>query len=359
MRESNPAPGDFPAKPRLPALRHLPAIEPGLAAFIDALPKAEAHLHLDGALSWERLRERDPSLPERPFFWAAEHRYGDFLDFLNVCHHHVAEWLTTPERYADTARTMLADCAAQNVRYVETSMHLPAALNAGSIREIIAALRSVFTEFPVIEARLFVGLSRNCYDTHHRAIEEALVHADVAGFDLHGIETLPVEPWTSDLFQRARAAGKFTKVHAGEQGPPALVRHAVEALGVNRIEHGVRAVEDPAVVQFLVDRGVTLDVCPISNLKLGVTPSLTAHPIAALHRAGVACTINTDDPFCFGNTLREDYAVLALQCGLNLAELAQLARNGFASALLTPAQKAVHFAAIDHVMAARTHPFLT
>ena len=332
-------------------LKYLPSLDPQLAAFIDALPKAELHLHLDGALPWEKIREENPQLPERPPFWAPHFRYAHFDAFLQAVAHFSSFWLTTPERYAEAANIMLAECAAQNVRYVETSIHLVAAVLAGPPSEILAAMRNAADRFPQMEVRLFLGICRDNYQLYDSVIEETLHSPYLDGIDLHGVETLPLEAWTDDLWRRARDLGKFTKAHAGEFGPAFSVREVVERLGVTRVEHGVRAAEDPDVVRLLKDRGVTLDVCPLSNLKLQVTPSLRAHSLAALHRAGVACTVNTDDPFFFGSTLREEYAVLALEAGLSRADLAQLAANGFKTALLPPAVRDQHLAEISRCLA--------
>ncbi len=339
----------------VPAPRHFPVIDPALAAFIDALPKTETHLHIDGALSLPRLRALDPDLADPPPFWAADHRYADFGDFLQICHRYVLLWLTSPERCADAVETMLAECASQNVRYVETSLSLGAALRAGPLREVVSAIRAAADRSAVPDVRFFIGFGRADHLQFSSALEEVLTLDGVDGIDLHGVETLPVLDWTVDYFQRARAAGKFTKVHAGEIGPAAHVRHAVEVLGVDRIEHGARAAEDPEVVRLLVERGVTLDVCPISNLKLRVTPSLRQHPLAALHRAGVACTLNTDDPFCFGSTLREEYAACVTELGLDRADLVRLARNGFSAALLPADRKAALVAELERT--ASSFPF--
>jgi adenosine deaminase len=107
------------------------------------------------------------------------------------------------------------------------------------------------------------------------------------------------------------------------------VRAVVERLGVRRVQHGVRAIEDPEVVALLVREGVTLDITPISNVKLQVVPSLREHPLRALLAAGVRCTVSTDDPLIFGNTLTDEYVGLATEAGFTRAELVQVARNGF------------------------------
>jgi adenosine deaminase len=129
-----------------------------------------------------------------------------------------------------------------------------------------------------------------------------------------------------------RAAGKVTKCHAGEFDGAARVREAIEVLGVKRVQHGVRAIEDPAVVKLAIERGVTFDVCPISNVGLRVVPAMREHPIRRLMKAGVRCTVSTDDPLCFANTLNDEYTALALELNFTRAELAQVARNGWAVA---------------------------
>jgi adenosine deaminase len=151
----------------------------------------------------------------------------------------------------------------------------------------------------------------------------------LAGVDLHGFEQMPTHPDTAAVWARLRAAGKVTKCHAGEFDGAARVREAIETLGVTRIQHGVRAIEDPAVVRLAADRGVTFDVCPISNVGLNVVRSMKEHPLRRLMQAGVRCTVSTDDPLCFANSITEEYETLARELDFTGAELAQVARNGW------------------------------
>jgi adenosine deaminase len=170
-------------------------------------------------------------------------------------------------------------------------------------------------------------------------LEESISWPGLAGLDLHGVETVPLEDWTRELWPAARRAGKFTKAHAGEFCDADFVRVAIEELGAQRIEHGIRAIEDPAVVGLAVAHGVAFDVCPISNLKLGVAPSLRDHPLRRLRAAGVVCTISTDDPISFGNTLQDEYEILAREMNFSPAELADIARAGFQVALVNESQR--------------------
>ena len=160
-------------------------------------------------------------------------------------------------------------------------------------------------------------------------IEDSLHWEALDGLDLHGTETTPLEPWTADVWKRARAAGKKTKAHAGEFAGPEFVWRVVDELGVTRIQHGVRSIEDPTLVRHLVDVGAVLDFCPISNVKLDVVPSMAEHPVRQLFDAGIICTLSTDDPVSFGNTLGEEYTALYQELGFTYAELGRIAANGF------------------------------
>ncbi len=163
---------------------------------------------------------------------------------------------------------------------------------------------------------------------------------------------MPMEPWTDRLWRRFRDAGKMTKAHAGEFRGPDFVREVIERLGVRRIEHGERAARDPALLDELRELDVTLDLCPISNLKLGVVTSIANHSIRKIFDAGVRCTVNTDDPVVFGNTLFDEYAILARDCGFTAPELARLARNGFEIAAMDSARKMQALREIDAAAAA-------
>jgi len=216
--------------------------------------------------------------------------------------------------------------------------------------EIVAAIRAAVPTG--LEVRIFAGMLRSDLAGELRPTIDRLHTWDgLAGVDLHGLETMRTEPDTAAVWSRLRAAGKVTKCHAGEFDGPARVREAIEVLGVTRVQHGVRAIEDPAVVRLAVDRGVTFDVCPISNVGLQVYPSLADHPLRRLAEAGVRCTISTDDPLCFANTVNEEYLAVAHGLGFSRSELAQFARNGFAVADLAAEERRRRLDAIDAVLA--------
>jgi adenosine deaminase len=148
----------------------------------------------------------------------------------------------------------------------------------------------------------------------------------------------PPEPF-APFFERARAAGLRSFPHAGELAGPASIRGALDALGAERIAHGVRAVEDRALVQELARRRTGLDICPTSNLRLGVYPSLAEHPMAHLHASGVAVTVNSDDPALFDTTLNDEVAILATMFGLGVPAIDEILLNGVRQSFLPAAQK--------------------
>lgn len=324
-------------------------VDPAFTAWVRALPKTETHLHLEGSTPPELLAAALPGHaatgPLPPPFWYPEFRYNNFDQFESLYVAEVMPYYNSVERYHLAARAVLARCAAQGCRYVELSFHLPGlAFSALDGPAVLAALHAAAP--PGLALRVFAGLCHHDYAPHRDLIEAAIHWPDLAGFDLHGPEYLPVEPWTADVWARARSAGKFNKAHAGEFMPAAFVAWVVDHLGVTRIQHGVRAIEDPALVRRLAADGVALDVCPISNVKLAVSgvPSMSAHPIRALFDAGVKVTINTDDTYFFGNTLEEEYFALHQELGFTRAELVQVARNGIDLALLDEAAKAPIYA---------------
>jgi adenosine deaminase len=320
-----------------------------VGAFIRALPKTETHLHVEGALPYALLVAWQPGrYPPDPPFQRADYRYPTFPDFERTLLDHALPWFTSVERYHEAARAIFAGHVAQNVRYVETSFHLPIAPFIGVPgREIVKAIRSAAPAG--LEVRVFAGMPRDAYREPLKAVIDDLENWDeLAGVDLHGDEAMPTEAWSAPLWRRLRDAGKTTKCHAGEFGGAGRVREAIEGLGVARIQHGVRAIEDPDVVALARDRGVTFDMCPISNVRLRVVPSMAGHPLRRLRAAGIRCTVSTDDPLCFANCVADEYAELE-RAGCAKAELAGIARGGWEVADVPAAVRAGMIAEIGRL----------
>lgn len=310
------------------------------ADFIQRLPKTETHLHIEGALPYRLLQTLDPELYADPQpCWAPDFQWKCFEDFESHLLMHATKWYTNPERYYEAAKVIFEGHLAENVKYVETSFH------AGIIElldlpgpEIVDAIKSAVPAG--LEVRVFMGMLRNGYSQKLGSILEDCVNWDgLDGIDLHGVEYLPIEAWTPKLWEKARDHGLETKAHAGEFGPAHNVKEAIEILGSRRIQHGIRAIEDDAVVQLAIDTGTTFDVCPISNVKLAVVPDIGSHPIRQLVERGVRCTVSTDDPFSFGNTVNDEYKALSAGLGFSHEGLAQFAKNGFEIALVDEAKR--------------------
>ncbi len=304
------------------------------------MPKGEFHLHLEGSLPYSLLREIDPvTYAELPPFWHRDYRFPSFADFDRELLAMAGLWFTSPERYHRAAKAIFDDAREQGVRYLETSI-ASGCLEFGGLDlfEVTAAVKSAAPEG--LTVRLFMGIHHSGYSEGYApALEEGLNCPHLDGFDIHGNEPDPLGDWAADFYRRAREAGKFTKCHAGEFMGPEFIDRAVNELGVTRIEHGVRAVESEGTMILLADRNVTLDVCPVSNIKLQVVPSFAGHPLRRLIDGGIRCTINRDDPLIFGSTLEEEYHLVQEEMGLSDGEILDLVRNGFDIALVDGEEK--------------------
>lgn len=317
--------------------------------FVQSLPKTETHLHLEGALPLELLRRVRPEFAQPPLSWPHNFKFRDFEHFEKELLDMAFSWFTSPARYHEAAKVIFARLAAQNVKYLETSFASGVIEFLGlDGKEVLGAIRAAVPDG--LEVRVFLGIHHNGAGPKMMPVlEDALGWKDLAGIDLHGTESFPIEPWTAPYWEAARQAGKYTKAHAGEFMGADFVKKIMDELRPSRIEHGVRAVEDPAVVRELIRRGIALDVCPISNHKLMPGISLANHPIRRLFDAGVKVTISTDDPISFGNRINDEYVALADRSGFERKELVQIARNGFEVALMPEAQKRPWLEQLDAV----------
>lgn len=296
-----------------------------------------------------RLREWDPvAYASPPEFHAEAFRFGSFAEFDSALLGHAVPYLTSLDRYATTAAALFADQVANNVRYCEVSFHLP--MSVFLDLPVQAFVDTILGQAPPgLAVRVFAGMLRSDYDGPARPIIDSLpTVTGLAGVDLHGDESTPTPPHLGPLWHRLRDAGLVTKSHAGEFDGPHRVREAIETLGVRRVQHGVRAVEDPDVVSLAAATGTIFDMCPRSNVRLGVTPDLRVHPLPELRAAGVRVTVSRDDAFIFPGSMNDLYADLATEMGLGFADLAALARTGFEAALLDDAT--THISEIDRVV---------
>jgi adenosine deaminase len=309
------------------------------------LPKAELHVHLEGTATPDlvrRIAQRNGlEVPEGVFAAPDRFAWRDFLDFLNT-YNMVCSVIRTGQDYRDITYEYLAGCAHDGAIYVELTASIDHSRIAGigdaEHWEGIAAGIDDARRDHGIEARILSVAVRN-YGVE-RAIEIAELtaarpHRYVVGFSLAGDEAgYPPEPFI-EAYRVAEEAGLGCTVHAGEWAGAASVRGALE-LPVTRISHGVRAIEDPALVAELADREITLEVCPTSNVVLGVFPTYEEHPFPALRDAGIPLTLGSDDPPYFGASVGGEYAVAREHFGLGDAELVAITRNAVEASFAEP-----------------------
>jgi aminodeoxyfutalosine deaminase len=306
-------------------------------------PRAELHVHLFASIPPPVMRELarrhrvelPPALAAgiRPGF-----RYRDFGEFQELLAA-IRPLTTTAGDVELVAYEFASGLARQGVRYVEAMVTAMGAARRGLTPEtLLDAMnrgRSRALAEHGIEMRWIVDVNRGLPEAERAywcdlSLELAIGgrEAGVVAFGLSGPEAgnppEPFAPW----FERARAAGLHSVPHAGELAGPESVWGAVRALHADRISHGVRAIEDPALVVHLAERRIALDVCPTSNVCLGVVASLADHPLRRLHEAGVPVTVNSDCPPMFGSTLSDEVALLGDAMGLDAAAVDEIVTNG-------------------------------
>ena len=213
----------------------------------------------------------------------------------------------TLERLDVASTEIYRDLAAQNVLYLEMSIGIGAYPYPPA--ETLAAFKNGIPDG--LTVRISGGLSRDRdFKLIHDAGTAYATCGALNGLDLHGLESEGDPRMFLDLYEMGRERGLILKAHAGEMSGPDSIVSILDSLNVKRIEHGVRGIESDALVQRYIDEDITLDLCPWSNVKLGVYPDLKCHPVRDLHRRGVRVTVNTDDPTPFGQTLTEEYSWL-------------------------------------------------
>jgi adenosine deaminase len=325
------------------------------ADFIAGLPKAELHLHIEGSLEPEMMF----ALAQRngvaiPFASAAAVRaaydFSNLQDFLDIYYQGMAV-LRTEQDFHDLTAAYLARARADAVRHVEiffdpqghTARGVAfATVIAGITRALDAARAEGLT------SRLILCFLRHLSEADAEAtLDEALPYlAQIHGVGLDSSELGHPPGKFACVFARARGLGLKLVAHAGEEGPPAYVHEALDGLGIDRLDHGNRALEDPALVARLAATGLCLTVCPLSNVKLCVVPDIAAHPLRRMLDLGLKATVNSDDPAYFGGYVNANFVAVADSLDLTRDEILTLARNSFEGAFLDPDARAGHLAAV-------------
>lgn len=333
-----------------------------LDEFITMMPKVELHVHLEGTVTPQTLLElagrNGVELPARDEEGvAALFRYRDFGEFLRVFMG-LARAIVRGEDFERLAYELGLDLAEQQVRYAEVMISPMQHITRGvDLHEAIAGAMAGFARVErergtVVRLALDYGRGYGI-DAAWEVLEVARSarHMGVVGWSIGGQEIgHPPEPF-APIFAAARDAGLGLMAHAGEVVGPASVWGAVESLGVTRLGHGIRSADDPRLLEALRERGVVLDVCPTSNLLTGAVGSWGEHPLRRLREAGVALTLNSDDPTFFHTTLTEEYRRAAAHFGFGADELCDAVRTAARASFLAPTERAALCARIDRELA--------
>lgn len=288
-----------------------------------AIPKVQLHCHLEGTVREQTFR----ALAAQAGIEPRDYRFATFVDFLYLFRD-VLRALRSPDDYARIAREYVEDAAAQGVAYAELHVS-PSAWTrlhpSLSVRATVEAIRGALDASGAphgLRTALIIDLTRNFGpESAEASAREAVALRDlgVVAVGLGGDERNFPPQQFERAYAVAREAGLRGVVHAGEAAGADSVRAAVEVLGADRIGHGVRAVEDRAVVELLAERAIPLEVCPTSNRLTGAAPAGEPHPLGALDAAGCVVTIDADDPALFGTTLLDEYRYVAQAFGLDAA----------------------------------------
>jgi adenosine deaminase len=333
------------------------------ARFIQALPKVELHLHIEGTLEPElmfALAARNKlTLPFKSVDEVrAAYAFTNLQSFLDI-YYQGAQVLVRAQDFFDLTWAYLTRMAAENVRHVEIffdpQTHTDRGIAFATVMEgIDGALTRARRELNISSRLILCFLRHLDAASAMRTLEAALPYRDrIAAVGLDSSESgHPPEKFAA-VFARARDAGFLTVAHAGEEGPPDYVWQALDLLKVARVDHGVRSEEDPKLLAHLAKTRMPLTVCPLSNIKLCVFDDMARHNLKRLLDAGLCVTINSDDPAYFGGYLSANYAAVQQGLGLSRADLARLADNAIEASFLAAAEKQ----ALRRELAAAARPF--
>jgi aminodeoxyfutalosine deaminase len=331
---------------------------PTVSPFIAALPKTELHLHLVGSASPETVldlshRHPDAGLPQDAESLARFYTFRDFAHFIDV---YIA--VNSLVRTADDVRTLIVgaarDAAESNVSYVELTVtpvsHLLVGIDPYDLAASLTAAREeALDQYGVTMNWIFDIASEQGVEAAWQAVRFAVDHRPpgTVAFALAG----PEVDWPRGIFrphfEETRAAGLVSVVHAGETTGPETIWSAIKDLGAQRIGHGLSAATDPALLDYLEEHRITVEMCPTSNLRTRAVASIEEHPLPVLLTAGVPVTLSTDDPGMFGTHLNREYALVQQAFGLSDDELVGIARTGIDAALCAEETRALMHADLD------------
>jgi len=330
-----------------------------LNALIAALPKAELHLHLEGSLEPEQLMQfAQRNQVDLPFKTLDEvkaaYNFSNLQDFLDIYYQGMSV-LQTEVDFHDLTDSYLQRCQADNVRHVEVFFdpqgHTERGLSFDTpIKGILSALDAAREKYGITYKLIMCFLRHLSEDDAFETLAQAEPWLDrIHGVGLDSSEVGHPPSKFQRVFAAARDKGLKLVAHAGEEGPPEYVYEALDLLKIDRIDHGNRLLEDEALISRVKAAGLTLTVCPLSNLSLCVVDDLRDHPMKRMLDLGLKATINSDDPAYFGGYVNQNYVETAAAVGLTREDIITLARNSFTGSFLSPAEQQVYLAQIDQI----------
>ena len=328
---------------------------------IKRLPKCELHIHIEGSLEPElmlALARRNGVRLKYELVDAVRqaYRFRNLQDFLDTYYQGMSVLITEQDFY-DLAFAYLQRAHADNVRHVEmffdpqghTARGVAFATVIGGLHRAIADAGRQLG----VRASLIMCFLRHLDEADaEQTLDSALAFKDkIAGIGLDSSETGNPPSKFKHVFRRAHDAGFFLTAHAGEEGPPSYVWEALDVLGVGRIDHGNRSLQDQTLVGRLARERMALTVCPLSNLRLRVVPDLKQHPLRQMMENGLVVTVNSDDPAYFGGYVNDNYRAVSDALSLGRDEIVAIVRNGFQASLMTKPEKDAALAEVDRVLA--------
>ncbi|MGH1522713.1 adenosine deaminase [Leifsonia sp. L25] len=321
------------------------------------VPKAELHLHIEGTLepdlAFELAGRNGVDLPYASVEeLAAQYDFSDLQSFLDLYYATMAV-LRTEDDFAELTRRYLRTAAAEGVRHAELFFDPQAHVSRGVPIEAVvdgisAALAEAERDAGMSGGLILCFLRDQPVESADAILSAALTRPErLLGVGLDSAEVgYPPELFT-DVFARAKDAGLHAVAHAGEEGPPSYIVQALDLLGVERVDHGIRAAEDPELMARLAADGIPLTVCPLSNVRLRTVPDLSAHPLLRLDAAGVRVTVNSDDPAYFGGYIGDNYLAIRDALGVTTEQAERFARTSIDASFATAERKAELQAEVD------------
>lgn len=334
-----------------------------LDSFITGLPKAELHLHIEGSLEPEMMVE----LARRnrvaiPFATVEDVRaaydFSRLQDFLDI-YYAGAQVLRTEQDFHDLAIAYFDRAAADGVVHAEIFFDPQTHTDRGIPFQVVAdgllsGIKAAMDNHGMTAQLILCFLRHLDEEAALATLKAADPWLDrIAGVGLDSSEVGHPPEKFARVFAAAGAMGLKRVAHAGEEGPPDYVWQALDVLNIDRLDHGNRALEDPVLTARLARSGMTLTVCPLSNVKLCVVPDMSDHPIDAMLKAGLRATINSDDPAYFGGYVADNYRAVALDRSLSRSDLILLARNSFLGSFLPDDAVAAHLERLDSYAGAK------